>query len=145
SFYDNIPFDVLTDLVGVSLLAQQAFVLVVHTSVEATSVAELIELAKSDPALLTYGSHSTGGGTHIAGELFKTLSGTEILHVPYNGQAPAAVDLLAGVVSMMFDSPSTAIPQIEAGNLRALATTGANRSQLVLNGELPTVSETPGL
>jgi len=113
--------------------------------VKANSVSELIQLAKSDPKLLTYASHSAGGGTHIAGELFNTLAGTKILHVPYKGQAPAVADLLGGVVSMMFDSPSTAIPQIRAGKLRGLATTGAQRSPLILNGQLPAVSETKGL
>lgn len=145
SFRDNIPFDVLTNMVGVTLLSRQSFVLVVHPSVKATTVSELISLAKSDPKLLTYGSHSAGGGTHIAGELFNTLAGTKILHVPYNGQAPAAADLLGGVTSMMFDSPSTAIPQIKAGKLRGLATSGAQRAPLILNGELPTISETKGL
>ncbi len=144
SFRDNTPFDVLNNMIGVTLLARQSFVLVVHPSVKATTVSELISLAKSDPKLLTYGSHSAGGGTHIAGELFNTLAGTKILHVPYSGQGPASVNLLGGVNSMMFDSPSTAIPQIKAGKLRGLATTGAQRAPLILNGELPTISETKG-
>jgi tripartite-type tricarboxylate transporter receptor subunit TctC len=145
SFYDNIPFDVLKDLAPITMLTRQAFVLVVHPSVPAKSVTELIALAKAQPGKLTFASHSAGGATHLAGELFKVMAGVDMLHVPYKGQFPASVDLVAGVVSMLFDSASTAMPQVSAGKLRALATTGPTRSPLVANGTLPTMAETKGL
>jgi len=145
SFYNNIPFDVLTDLKPITMITRQAFVLVVHPTISAKTVPELIALAKSKPGALTFASHSAGGATHLAGELFKVLAGIDMLHVPYKGQAPAALDMLAGRVSMLFDSASTAMPQVSQGRLRALATTGPSRSLLVANGALPTMSEFKGL
>lgn len=145
SFYKDIPFDVLKDLTPITMITRQAFVLVVHPTVPAHSVQELIALAKSKPGALTFASHSAGGATHLAGELFKVMAGIEMLHVPYKGQAPAAADLLAGRVSMLFDSASTAMPQVNQGRLRALATTGPTRSRLVANGTLPTMGEIKGL
>ena len=145
SFYNNIPFDVLKDVTPITMLTRQAFVLVVHPSVPAKSVPDLIALAKAQPGKLTFASHSAGGATHLAGELFKVMAGIDILHIPYKGQAPASVDLMAGVVSMLFDSASTAMPQVASGKLRALATTGPTRSPLVANGTLPTMAEHKGL
>lgn len=145
SFYSNIPFDVLKDVTPITMLTRQAFVLVVHPSVPARSVPELIALAKAQPGKLTFASHSAGGATHLAGELFKVMAGIDLLHVPYKGQAPASVDLMAGVVSMLFDSASTAMPQAAAGKVRALATTGPARSPLVAGGTLPTMAEHKGL
>lgn len=145
SFYKDIPFDVLKDLTPVTMITRQAFVLVVHPTVPAKSVPELIALAKSQPGKLTFASHSAGGATHLAGELFKILAGIDLLHVPYKGQAPAAADMLAGRVSMLFDSASTAMPQVNQGRLHALATTGPQRSPLVANGTLPTMAEHKGL
>ncbi len=145
SFYKDIPFDVLKDLTPITMITRQAFVLVVHPTVAAKSVPELIALAKSQPGRLTFASHSAGGATHLAGELFKVLAGIDLLHVPYKGQAPAAADMLAGRVSMLFDSASTAMPQVNQGRLRALATTGPQRSPLVANGTLPTMAEHQGL
>lgn len=145
SFYKDIPFDVLKDLKPITMITRQSFVLVVHPSVPATSVPELIALAKSRPGALTFASHSAGGATHLAGELFKLQAGIDMLHVPYKGQAPASLDLLAGRVSMLFDSASTAMPSVADGKLRALATTGPSRSPLVAKGTLPTMSEFKGL
>lgn len=145
SFYKDIPFDVLKDLTPITMITRQAFVLVVHPSVPAKTVPELIALAKAKPGALTFASHSAGGATHLAGELFKVLAGIDLLHVPYKGQAPAAADMLAGRVSMLFDSASTAMPQVNQGKLRALATTGPVRSPLVANGTLPTMAEHKGL
>ena len=145
SFYKDIPFDVLKDLKPITMVTGQAFVLVVHPSVPARSVPELIALAKSRPGTLTFASHSAGGATHLAGELFKMLAGIDMLHVPYKGQAPASLDLLAGRVSMLFDSASTAMPNVAQGKLRALATTGPGRSPLVAKGTLPAMAEFKGL
>jgi tripartite-type tricarboxylate transporter receptor subunit TctC len=145
SFYKDIPFDVLKDVTPIALLMRQQFVLVVHPSVPAKSVEELIALAKTNPKALSFASHSAGGATHLAGELFKVMAGIELLHVPYKGSAPANADLVAGVVSMLFDSAATAMPQVEAGRLRALATTGPTRTPLVAKGMLPTMGEIKGL
>jgi tripartite-type tricarboxylate transporter receptor subunit TctC len=145
SFYKDIPFDVLKDLTPITMITRQAFVLVVHPTVPANTVPELISLAKAKPGALTFASHSAGGATHLAGELFKVLAGIDLLHVPYKGGAPAAADLLAGRVSILFDSASTAMPQVNQGKLRALATTGPSRSPLVANGTLPTMAEHKGL
>lgn len=145
SLYKNIPFDVIKDLVPITMVTRQQFVLVVHPSVSANSVTELIMLAKSKPGLLTFGSHSPGGATHLAGELFKVMADIDLLHVPYKGQAPALADLLAGRVSMMFDNASTGMTHAGSGKLRALATTGQKRSNVVAQGQLPTMAEFKGL
>jgi tripartite-type tricarboxylate transporter receptor subunit TctC len=145
AFYKDIPFDVLKDLSAITQLTRQAFVLTVHPKVPASTVPELIAYAKANPGKLTFASHSAGGATHLAGELFKILAGIDMLHVPYKGQAPAAADMLAGRVDMLFDSASTAMPQVNAGRLKALATTGPKRSPLVANGTLPTMAEFKGM
>jgi tripartite-type tricarboxylate transporter receptor subunit TctC len=145
AFYKDIPFDVIKDLSPITQVTRQAFVLVVHPSVSAATVPELIALVKGNPGKYTFASHSAGGATHLAGELFKILAGLDMLHVPYKGQAPAAADLLAGHVSMLFDSASTAMPQVSLGKLKALATTGPSRSPLVANGTLPTMAEFKGM
>jgi tripartite-type tricarboxylate transporter receptor subunit TctC len=144
AFYKDIPFDVLKDLSPITQLTRQAFVLVVHATVPANSVAELVALAKAQPGKLTYASHSAGGATHLAGELFKLMAGVDILHIPYKGQAPASADMAAGRVTMLFDSASTAMQHVKAGRLKALATTGPTRSPLVADGTLPTMSEIKG-
>jgi tripartite-type tricarboxylate transporter receptor subunit TctC len=145
SFYKDIPFDVLTDLATITMITRQQFVLVVHPSVPANSVPELIALAKSKPGQLTSASHSAGGATHLALELFKVLAGVDIVHVPYKGQAPAVSDLLAGHVNMLFDSASTGMTHAATGKLRALATTGPERSKLVADGKLPIMAEFKGM
>lgn len=144
AFYKDIPFDVLKDLSPITQLTRQAFVLVVHSTVPANTVAELVALARSQPGKLTYASHSAGGATHLAGELFKLMAKLDILHVPYKGQAPASADMAAGRVTMLFDSASTAMQHVKAGRLKALATTGPARSPLVADGTLPTMAEIKG-
>jgi tripartite-type tricarboxylate transporter receptor subunit TctC len=114
-------------------------VLVLHPSVPANSVRELIALAKADPGRLTYGSSGNGTSMHLAGELFKSMAGVDMVHVPYKGAAASTVDLLAGRVNMVFDSLPPALPNIRAGKVRALAVTGARRSQFL--PELPTIAE----
>lgn len=145
AFYKDIPFDVLRDLAPITMVTLQPYVLVLHPSVPASTLPELIALAKSRPGKLSFASHSAGGATHLAGEWLKLLAGIDLLHVPYKGGGPALVDLLGGQVSMMFDNVSTAIQHGPSGKVRPLATTGPNRSPLLFNGALPTMSEFKGM
>jgi tripartite-type tricarboxylate transporter receptor subunit TctC len=113
--------------------------LVVHPSVPAKSVKELIALAKSQPGKLNYGSVGNGSTLHLAGEMFNVAAGTEILHVPYKGSAPALTDLLGGQIQIMFDVIVSAMPLVKDGRLRALAVTSANRSKSA--PDIPTIAE----
>lgn len=139
SLYRKLPYDVLKDLGPVALVGSVPNVLIVHPSLPAKSVKELIALAKTRPGQINFASAGTGTTVHFAGELFKSMAGVNIVHVPYKGAAPAMIDLLGGQVQMMFDFMSSALPQIKAGKVRALAVTPGKRS-LVLP-ELPTVAE----
>jgi tripartite-type tricarboxylate transporter receptor subunit TctC len=111
---------------------------VVNTGVAATSVKELLQLAARERGL-TYGSSGTGNAGHLAGELFSAMTKSDLVHVPYKGGGPAMIDLLGGRITMIFASPSTAMQQVKAGKVRALAVTTAKRSTLV--PDLPTISE----
>jgi tripartite-type tricarboxylate transporter receptor subunit TctC len=139
ALYAKMGFDPNRDLVPVVALVSLNNVLVVHPSVKATSVADIIALAKAEPGRLTYASSGSGTSIHMSAEMFKYLTKTEIQHIPYKGSAPAITDLLGGQVMMMFDNLPSALPHIKAGKLRALATTGAKRDPLL--PELPTVAE----
>jgi tripartite-type tricarboxylate transporter receptor subunit TctC len=123
--YKKLGFDPVKDLAPVSLLAESQTVLVVHPSVAANSVAELIALAKAKPGALNFGSTGQGGLSHLVGELFKTNAGIQMTHVPYKGTGPALNDLLGGQIQLMFND--TAVPHVKAGKLRALAATGTKR------------------
>jgi tripartite-type tricarboxylate transporter receptor subunit TctC len=114
-------------------------VMVVHKSVPVKTLAEFIALAKAKPGQLNYASSGTGSQYHLAGELFKTMSGTNIVHVPYKSSAGARNDILGGQVEMMFDTIATMTPNVEAGLVRALGTTGAERSPIL--PDVPTISE----
>lgn len=135
----NTPYDPLKDLVPVSQVAAGPYVLLVHPSVPAKSVKQLVALAKSRPGKMNFSSGGTGVGIHMAGELFKLAAGVNIVHVPYKGAAPAMTALMAGEVDMMFNGLSSALPHIKSGKLRALALGGDKRSALF--PELPTVRE----
>jgi len=135
----NTPYDPQKDLVAISQVAAAPYVLLVHPSVPAKSVKQLVALAKSRPGKMNFGSGGTGVGIHMAGELFKVAAGVNILHVPYKGAAPAMTALMAGEVDMMFNGMSPALPHIRSGRVRALAVGGAKRSTLL--PELPTVKE----
>jgi tripartite-type tricarboxylate transporter receptor subunit TctC len=137
--YSKIPFDSFKDFAPVSIVVVVSNVLVLHPSVPANSVQELIALAKEQPGKLTYASSGNGTSMHLAGELFKSMAGVDMVHIPYKGAAASTVDLLAGRVNMVFDSLPAALPNIKAGKLRALAVTGAKRSQFL--PELPTIAE----
>jgi len=114
-------------------------VLVVHPSVPAKNVRELIALARSRPGQLNFASGSTGSTGHLAGELFKTMAKVDMVHIPYKGAAPAVIDLVAGHVSLMFDNLASALPQIKTSRTRALAVTTLARSAMV--PDLPTIDE----
>ena len=135
----NLPYDYVRHFTPVSLVASTPFFIVVHPSVAAKDLAELIALAKSKPGGLTFGSAGIGVGSHLAGELFNQLTGSAIMHIPYKGQAPANTDLLGGQISLMFSNPLNALPQMQAGKLRALAVTA--RTRLAAAPEVPTSAE----
>ena len=139
ALYAKLPYDPVRDFRHVALLVQVPNVLVVANELPARSVAELIRLAKAQPGKLDFASGSTGSTGHLAGELFKQLTGTYMVHIPYKGSAPAVADLLAGRVHLMFDNLASALPNIQAGKLRALAVTTVRRSSFL--PELPTLDE----
>ena len=134
----SLPYDPIRDFASVSLMFSTPFYLVVNPSVPARTVNDLVALAKSQPGKLFYASIGTGSGHHLVAELFKLRTGVEIVHVPYKGNAPAQTGLLAGEVQFMFEGSSILAP-VKAGKLRALASTGRERSQAM--PELPTVAE----
>ena len=139
SLIRNLPYDTLRDFAPVALCAQSPNILVANPELPVKSVAELIALAKAKPDGLSYASTGNGSSNHISMELFQTLEGVKLVHVPYKGSAPAVVDLLSGQVQVMFDNAPNVMPQVRAGKLRALAQTGATRSAVA--PEVPTVAE----
>ena len=132
-------FDTFKDFAPVSLVATSPFAVVVHPAVKAASIRDLVALARAAPGSLSFGTSGTGGSPHLAGELFKSLTGTSLLHVPYKGLAPAITDLLGGQIQVMFADVGLVNAHLKAGKLRGLATTGATRSTLL--PDLPTVAE----
>ena len=136
-------WDPIKDFSPVTLAVSAINILVVHPSVPATSVKELIALAKANPGKLNFASSAVGSSTHLSGELFKAMAGIDIVHVPYKGVAPAFNDLLGGRVQMIFSNSASMAPYVKAGRLRALAVGSAKPSSLL--PDLPTVAETvPG-
>jgi len=134
----SLPYDPLREIASITTLFATQNLLVVHPSVPARSVLELIALAKSQPGKLNYATIGIASGQHLSMELFKGRTGTDLVHVPYKGSAPAMADLLAGQVQVMFAGDST-LPHIRSGKLRALASSGLQRTQAM--PDLPTVSE----
>ena len=139
ALYSKMPYDMVKDFVPVILLASTPNVLVVHPSVPARNVQELIALAKSKPGGLTFGTPGVGTSLHVSGELFNTMAGTRITHVPYKGRAMAIPDLLGGHITMMFDNLPSALPVVKEGKLRALGVTSAKRSSSA--PDIPTIAE----
>lgn len=123
----KMPYDTLKDLTGITQLARANMALVAQPGVPFNSVPELIAYAKANPGKLTYATPGPGTGTHLAGEMFKKEAGVDIVHVPYNGSGPALTDLLGGRVDVMFDIVHSMRPHLEAGKLKALALTAAER------------------
>jgi tripartite-type tricarboxylate transporter receptor subunit TctC len=139
SIYPKLQYDATRDFEPVSLVGIVPNLLVAHPSVKANNVKELVALAKAQPGKLTYASAGNGTTVHLAAELFNSMAGVDIMHVPYKGSAPAVTDLMGGQVDIMFDSLSSARPYVESGKLKALAVTTAKRSDLFPN--VPTISE----
>jgi tripartite-type tricarboxylate transporter receptor subunit TctC len=138
--YAKLPYDPIAAFAPIKLVASSPLVLLVNPErVNATTVAELIAEAKARKGAMTYGSFGTGSAAHLAGEMFKAATGTEIVHVPYKGSAPALTDLLGGQIDMMFDVLVTGLPHVQAGTLRALAVTGTKRADVLPNA--PTMQE----
>ena len=139
ALYAKMPLDPNKELTSVAPIVALSNVLVVHPSVPARSVKEIIALAKKDPGKWTYASSGNGTSIHMSGAMFTQFTGTDILHIPYKGSSPAVTDLLAGQTNMMFDNIPSALPHIKSGKLIALATTGAKRDPAL--PDLPTVAE----
>ena len=139
SLYPNLPFDPQKDLAPVSLLAEAPFVLVVHPSVPAKSVKDLIAFAKTKPGTLTYGSGGNGSSGHLAGALFESAAGVKLSHIPYKGAGQALIDVVSGQITFMFASVLSSTPHVKQNRLRALAITGTKRSGAL--PEVPTVAE----
>ncbi len=139
SMYKKLPFDSIRDFTPITLVGSGPLVLAVHPSLPAKNVKELIALAKARPGQLTYVSSGVGASGHLAGALFDSMTGTKMVHVPYKGMSLAVSDLMGGQVSMTFGTSLSVIPHVRTGRLRALATTGAQRSPAL--PDLPTIAE----
>jgi tripartite-type tricarboxylate transporter receptor subunit TctC len=139
ALFRNLPYDTQKDLAPISLVANQPFVLAVHPSMPARSVQELVALAKKNPGGITYASGGSGGASHLGTELLQLTTGISMVHVPYKGTGPGMTALLSGEVQVAIIGVATILPHIPTGKVRALAVTGAKRSQAA--PELPTISE----
>ena len=135
----KLPYDALKDFDAVSLIASAPLLVVIHPSLPAKSVKDLVALAKARPRQFNYASNGAGGSSHLAVELFDMMTGVKMAHIPYKGLAPALTDLLAGEVQVMFSSAVAMLPQVKTGRLRAIAMTGAKRSAAIPS--IPTVAE----
>jgi tripartite-type tricarboxylate transporter receptor subunit TctC len=141
--YEKLPYDLVRDFAPISLMASTPFILAVHPSLPAASIRELVALAKSRPGQLYYGSGGPGSPPHLSAEIFKSMTGTDIVHVPYKGITPALIDTVGGQVQMLISVIPAVLPTIRAGKVRALGVTSAKRTALV--PDLPTIAETvPG-
>jgi tripartite-type tricarboxylate transporter receptor subunit TctC len=139
ALYPKTPFDPVRDFAPVSLLATGPVVIAIHPSVPARSVKELVDLAKKNPGKLNFGSHGVGTSPHLTGELVKMLTGADIVHVPYKGNAEAITDLISGRVSIVFTGVPPVVPLAKAGRLRLIATTG--RQRIPGLPDVPTIAE----
>ena len=139
SLFAKLGYDPVRDFAPISLIATAPLIVVVHPSVPAQSIKDVIALAKAKPGALNYASGGIGTGNHVAGELFTYMTGTRIVHVPYKGGGPALADVVAGQVQLLFNTTTSTLPFVRSGKLRALALTGAQRSPNL--PDLPTVAE----
>jgi tripartite-type tricarboxylate transporter receptor subunit TctC len=140
TLFDNLPFNLLRDIVPVSGLIDFPLVMVANPNIGAKNVAELIALAKANPGKVSIGSFGTGSTSHVAGELFKMMTGVDIVHVPYRGGAAMIADVIGGQVQVGIDVLTGSLAQIRAGTLRALAMAGATRSEIL--PDVPVIGET---
>ena len=139
SLFKKLGYDTLKDFAPVSLLTYGPLVIVTHPSLPVQNVRELIALAKAKPDSINFASSGNGQSTHLSGELFNTMAGVKMTHIPYKGSAPALTDVMGGQASLMFDTMLSAMPFVKAGKLKALAVTSATRSPAA--PDLPTVAE----
>jgi tripartite-type tricarboxylate transporter receptor subunit TctC len=139
ALYKNLPFDVKRDIIAVTIVGSQPFVLAVHPSVPAKSVTELVQLAKTKPGEIRFASGGVSGASHLGSELFRVTAGVNMVHVPYKGTGPGTTALLTGEVHMVIAGVGTILPHAKSGKVRALAVTGARRSPAA--PELPTIAE----
>ena len=139
SLYKNLPYDPVKDFVAITLIARVPNMLVINPAVPAKDVKELIALLKASPNKYSFASSGNGTSQHLSGELFKSMSGTDMQHIPYKGSPPALQDVMGGQVTMTFDNITTAWPLAKAGKLRALAVTTAKRSSIA--PDVPTLAE----
>jgi tripartite-type tricarboxylate transporter receptor subunit TctC len=139
SLYSKLPYDHIKDFAPVVLVARVPNVLEVNPSVPVYTVTDLIKLAKEKPGQLNFASSGSGTSIHLSGELFKTMAGVNMVHVPYKGSAPAVTDLVGGQVHLMFDNLPSSLQQIKGGKLRAIAVTSAQRSPAL--PDIPTIAE----
>lgn len=139
ALFKSLNYDVQKDLAPVSLLTQGPLVLVTHPQFPAHSVKELIEMAKAKPGSLNFASSGNGQSTHLSAELFNSMAGTKMVHVPYKGSAPALSDLMSGQVGIMFDTTLSAMPFVKAGKLKALGVTSLQRTAAA--PDVPTIAE----
>ena len=140
TLYPKLPYDPLKDFAPITMLATLPNMLVVHPSLGVNNVAELIALLKANPNKYSFGSAGNGTSQHMSGELFKTMTGTSMQHIPYKGSGPMSPDLLAGTISMSFENITTAYPPVKQGRLKALAVTTKKRSFVA--PDVPTMAET---
>jgi tripartite-type tricarboxylate transporter receptor subunit TctC len=139
TLYPKLPYDPLKDFAPITMLATLPNMLIVHPSVKAENVRELIALLKATPNKYSFGSAGNGTSQHISGELFKIMSGTDMQHIPYKGSGPMIPDLIAGTIQLSFENITTAYPQVKGGKLKALAVTSAKRSFVA--PDVPTMAE----
>jgi len=137
--YKNMPFDVVKDFSPILQVSTSPGVLVVHPSVKANNVKELIALAREQPGKLNYGSSGVGGFGHICGELFTAMTKTKMTHIPYKSSAPSLTDTISGQIQVLFNNMISTVPHLKGNRLRGLATTGATRSPAL--ADLPTIAE----
>jgi tripartite-type tricarboxylate transporter receptor subunit TctC len=143
TLFESLPFDLLRDLMPVAGLASFPFAMNVNPALPAKTVAEFIALAKASPGKISMASFGSGSTSHLAGELFKTMTGVNMTHVPYRGSPPANVDLMSGQVQVMFDTLVGSLPNIRSGTIRALAVAGSSRLDVL--PDAPRVADTvPG-
>ncbi len=139
NLHKDLPYDPIRDFAAVSLLASAPLILVVHPSIPAQSVQQLIAYAKAHPGKLNYASNGNGSSSHLAAVMFANLADVDMVHIPYKGLAPALTDLLSGQDQLMFSSVVAILPQVRAGKLRALAVT--SRKRMALLPDMPTIAE----
>jgi tripartite-type tricarboxylate transporter receptor subunit TctC len=137
--YNKMSFDPSRDLQPISVLVSLNNVLVVHPALKVNSVADIIAQAKAAPGAMNFASSGSGTSIHMSGEMFKSMAGVNLVHIPYKGSSPATTDLMGGQVMMMFDNIPSSMPHIKSGKLRAIATTGAKRDPSL--PDLPTIAE----